>query len=684
MFLQNEETPRTGIINSQYHLCTTIQQINFSMVFTTYLNLGERLSQIWINKYTLVLLLTIVKLVFFSRSLSSALTNSEEQIISHCSVLDKLYNNVMNNTPHYLGVMGNYMVEKSMIGTVKMSLKTLSLMIHASEGLFTFMVDLYLGTYACLIVSAIDGTVDVATNTTEKLLGALNGTVHHVANELDDGLEDLSKMINKVIAVASKVEKVFTDDDDDDDDDDNQALAKKLSRVNLTISGLRDVYIPSSINDKLRKLSQDTPSFEELKNSTKQKIALPFAYAHKEVKKVNVTQIFQNRSSTLYIPPLNNSTLLNDQGVCTRNIPKIHHAYNNLQKGVHYSTRLFIALLALGAACALVPVAYSEWRQWRRLRELDKAVGAQTRPQLDHSAKESEFAVEPDTSTATSSMQQGSLDVFSLYQNVFHRWQTRISGAFVYALTLGNRRRVSGARRTKVEWLVAYVTSPRALTLLGIGLAAVAVCVFQLVIINSLQRKVSGLQSDTMTSPGHNDLFKRDLATWGAATNLYISDTEQYVNQEAFGWINHTTTAINDTVVHMISEIDTTLGDIFNGTLFYRPMKSVVRCVIENKLYAVERAMTWVNAQAQLNLPRINTTELYAQTLGVANSTANTHSELATAVDEAASEAVRGLGRVLRGFHRAAMQELYVALALVAAWVLQWPIAVVLLLCRAV
>ena len=307
------------------------------MVFTTYLNLGERLSQIWINKYTLVLLLTIVKLVFFSRSLSSALTNSEEQIISHCSVLDKLYNNVMNNTPHYLGVMGNYMVEKSMIGTVKMSLKTLSLMIHASEGLFTFMVDLYLGTYACLIVSAIDGTVDVATNTTEKLLGALNGTVHHVANELDDGLEDLSKMINKVIAVASKVEKVFTDDDDDDDDDDNQALAKKLSRVNLTISGLRDVYIPSSINDKLRKLSQDTPSFEELKNSTKQKIALPFAYAHKEVKKVNVTQIFQNRSSTLYIPPLNNSTLLNDQGVCTRNIPKIHHAYNNLQKGVHLS-----------------------------------------------------------------------------------------------------------------------------------------------------------------------------------------------------------------------------------------------------------------------------------------------------------------------------------------------------------
>ncbi|GMM57924.1 pheromone-regulated protein [Maudiozyma humilis] len=673
------------------------------MVFVNYLRLGERLSQIWINKYTLALLLSMVKLVLFSRSLSSALSNSEEQVIGHCSSVDKLYNNIMNNTPHYLGTMGNYMIEKSMIETVKLSLKTLSLMISASEGLFTFMVDLYLGTYACLIVSAIDGTVDVATNTTEKLLGALNGTVHNIASDLDDGLDDLSKVINKIISVASKVEKVFTDDDDDDDeeDEDGHDVVKKLSRVNLTVSGLRNLYIPSSINDKLRKLSRDTPSFDELKNSTKQKIALPFSYAHKEVKKVNVTQIFQDRTSTLYVPSLSNTTLLDGNGVCTRNIPAIRHVYSDLLRSVHTATKIFVVLLAVGAVCALVPVAYDEWRQWRRLQELNSAVTApaQTNPRGEIS-KEAEFCQETYShSSGKSSLATvpsphcNNTDVFALYQRVFHRWQTRIASAFVYVLTLGNRLKLSAERQSRIEWFVAYVTSARALTLLGIGLLALLVCILQLAIIGPLQRKVAtAAQSHalrTALSAGNDStskMLQRDMTAWSLATNLYIADTEQHVNQEAFGWINHTTTQINSTVVHMLDEIDSTLGDIFNGTLLYRPMRGVVKCVIGDKLRAVERAMTWVNHHAQLALPRVNATELLQSTLsnnGNGNATDTTAHQLSRAVDEVADEARQGVLRVLRAFRGAALQELYVALALLGAWALQWPVAAAILACRA-
>lgn len=675
------------------------------MVFVNYLRLGERLSQIWINKYTLALLLSMVKLVLFSRSLSSALSNSEEQVIGHCSSVDKLYNNIMNNTPHYLGTMGNYMIEKSMIETVKLSLKTLSLMISASEGLFTFMVDLYLGTYACLIVSAIDGTVDVATNTTEKLLGALNGTVHNIASDLDDGLDDLSKVINKIISVASKVEKVFTDDDDEDeeDDDDGHDVVKKLSRVNLTVSGLRDLYIPSSINDKLRQLSRDTPSFDELKNSTKQKIAIPFSYAHKEVKKVNVTQIFQDRAATLYAPPLSNTTLLDGNGVCTRNIPAIRHVYRDLLRSVHIATKIFVVLLAVGAVCALVPVAYDEWRQWRRLQELNAAVGAgaaaTTNPRGDTS-KEAEFCQETYShSSGKSSLVTlpsphcNNTDVFALYQRVFHQWQTRIASAFVYVLTLGNRLKLSAERQSRIEWFVAYVTSARALTLLGIGLLALLVCVLQLAIIGALQRKVAtAAQSHTLRtalSAGNDStskMLQRDMTAWSLATNLYIADTEQHVNQEAFGWINHTTTQINSTVVHMLDEIDSTLGDIFNGTLLYRPMRGVVKCVIGDKLRAVERAMTWVNHHAQLALPRVNATELLQSTLSnngnATNTTAHQHQQLSRAVDEVADEARQGVLRVLRAFRGAALQELYVALALLGAWALQWPAAAAILACR--
>ncbi|CAI4737165.1 CFF_collapsed_G0045470.mRNA.1.CDS.1 [Saccharomyces cerevisiae] len=138
-----------------------------------------------------------------------------------------------------------------------------------SEGLVNFAIDLYLGTYACLIVSAVDGTVDVATNTTEKLISLVNDTVSSVANELDTGLNDISKIINKVIKAASKVENFFTGDDDDSN------MTSSIKSVNLTISALHNLYIPSSINDKLEELSAKTPDFAQVKNTTKNLISVP-------------------------------------------------------------------------------------------------------------------------------------------------------------------------------------------------------------------------------------------------------------------------------------------------------------------------------------------------------------------------------------------------------------------------
>lgn len=640
-------------------------------VFTNYLKLGERLTQIWINRYTLIIILAILKLTFFIKSLVSSLNNSESYIISNCSTIDKMYANVMENTPHYLGVMGNYMVEKSIMAAVKASLETLSLLVYASEELLTFVVDLYLGTYACLIVSAIDGTVDVATNTTEKLLSSVNGTVHNIANDLDDGLNDISKVINKILKAASKVENFFTDDDDSDDDSNSTSA---ISTVNLTISSLRNVYIPSSINDKLQELADKTPNFDTLKNKTKAKIAIPFVYARNEVKKVNITNIFRNKE-LLYTPQLT-TVNTNGSGICSSHKPEIHTVYKDLIKSVKVLTTIFIILMSIAAVGVLIPIAYEEYRNWSRLEEMNDTYDPK------------DYYYESDDLSSVSTLKGAMLDtpdILSIYQKIFHRWQTRIANLFQYCFTLGNRITITKLQKAKLEWFVAYITSERALILLGIGLLALIVCIFQLIIISTLQRKVNSLGGTSFhnkiaSTLNSSDTMKRDLTIWGAQTNIYINSTETYINEEAFGWIDTTTISINNTVATMISDIDEALGDMFNGTLLYKPMKTVVKCVIENKLYEVEKAMTWINNKAHLNIPRINVTEM--QTYINSNQTSTSNSKFANIVTELAEDMVTGLKKILHSFHKTAMMELYIALAIIATWVVQIPIGYIIMLVK--
>ena len=164
------------------------------------------------------------------------------------------------------------------------------------------MVDLHLGTYVCLLVGAIDGTVDIATNTTEKLISFVNDTVITFTNELDDGLNDVSKVIDKVFQAGDKIEEFFTHKDNADDD--QSGILERLSHVNLTIAALRHVQIPPSINEKLEELASRTPDFSEVKNATKRLLDEPFEFVRNEIDSMNTSNWFAN-VSLLYIHRIN-------------------------------------------------------------------------------------------------------------------------------------------------------------------------------------------------------------------------------------------------------------------------------------------------------------------------------------------------------------------------------------------
>lgn len=651
--------------------------------FKCYLQLGDRLSQIWLNKYTLVLLLAMLKLLFFSKSIQHAIEVSETYILSNCYSIDSLYSKMTDNTPHYLGIMGNYLIEKGMEETVKATLETLSLIVYASEGLVNFAIDLYLGTYACLIVSAVDGTVDVATNTTEKLISLVNDTVSSVANELDTGLNDISKIINKVIKAASKLENFFTGDDDDSN------MTSSIKSVNLTISALHNLYIPSSINDKLEELSAKTPDFAQVKNTTKNLISVPFNEVRKNIKAVNASNIIGD-TSVLYVPPV---SLDNSTGICSSNQSEILAFYSILGQVLKIATVVCITVLICFAVGAMAPVAWNEIKLWRHLCGMrDHYMLSRQDSYTSFSSENTHELKDPFRDPP---IQNGQYDVIASYQQCFQTWNTRIAGWMTNLVTFGKSpENIDPKTKQKIEWVVAYMTSERALCVLGIGLLGILVCICQFVMIALLKHKIShsltsndgdGVQNLLKSSTAVD--VENQMSLWSVQTNKYINTTETNINQEVFGWINTTTLSVNNTVATMISDIDTTLADVFNGTLLYNPMKTVVGCAIENKLYTIEKAMTWIHDKAQLHIPRINGTQIkQALAKQADNSTIPTASSTSAAtenlLENLVNDMTEGLLKILRAYHRITLGELTVALVILAVWLVQLPIALVILRLR--
>ena len=116
-------------------------------------------------------------------------------------------------------------------------------------------------------------------------------------------------------------------------------------------------------------------------------------------------------------------------------------------------------------------------------------------------------------------------------------------------------------------------------------------------------------------------------------------------------------------------------------------MKTVVGCAIENKLYTIEKAMTWIHDKAQLHIPRINGTQIkQALAKQTDNSTIPTASSTSAATENLLENLVNdmreGLLKILRAYHRITLGELTVALVILAVWLVQLPIALVILRLR--
>lgn len=82
-----------------------------------YLGLPARLSQVWLNRWTVLLVLVFVQLLSTARFLKSDLEGARREALAACVALEQT-SSVLASLPHYMAIGLNTMTTKGIEGSV--------------------------------------------------------------------------------------------------------------------------------------------------------------------------------------------------------------------------------------------------------------------------------------------------------------------------------------------------------------------------------------------------------------------------------------------------------------------------------------------------------------------------------------------------------------------------------------
>ncbi|KAL9103390.1 MAG: hypothetical protein Q9163_001566 [Psora crenata] len=589
--------------------------LNTAQNITPYLGLRSRLSQVWINRWTILLLLVLIRTLIAISGLNQSLASAKTEAMSACSGVESM-GSAMASMPHYLSAGVNELtasgVEKAVHGLMSMLLMTIT----GVEELIVFYVNMLTSTYMCLITLAVRGSLHVALKVVEEVADFVNKTLKGVSDDIGSAVDGFEKDFNKFTSLLNSVPKAFGGD------------TGGIPKIDLSKeqTALTTMQLPSDLDQGLSKINNSIPTFAEVQNFTDNVIRLPF----EEVKKLlNESIHFTFNRSVLPVPRKEKLSFCSEDN-------GISNFFDHLADIANTARKAFVAVLLILAIAVCVPMAYQEIRRWRTMRQRVQIVGDKSFDPMDVIY----IASRPYTATAG----------------------IKAAGPF---------KTMKGQVLTR--WVIAYATSTPALFVLSLAFTGLLACLCQYILLKAIEKEVPALANEV----GHFanqvvDSLNNASATWANSTNSVIMDVNNGINHDIFGWVNTTTGAVNDTLNAFVDQTTKVLNDTFGGTILYDPITEVFNCLIGLKIASIEKGLTWVSENAKVNIPVLPNDTF---SLGAAASIADTgpdsdsQSFLAGPDSEATDKVTDAIAKVVSHIADSIRTEAIISTCILLFWV---------------
>lgn len=513
---------------------------------TPYLGLRARLSQVWINRWTILLLLVLVRVLIAVSSLQDDIASAKREALAACTSVESM-GSAMASMPHYLSRGVNELTASGVESAVSALHSMLMLTVTGVEELVVFVLQVMFQTYLCLITLAVRGSVHVAVDVIEEATDFLNSTVQDIGEDISDAVSSFEEGLNDFLSGINSIASAF-------------GGSVPTLDIDSSLEELENLHLPSSIDDGLEKLNSSIPTFDEVQNFTESLIRLPF----NEVKRLMNESLgpYNFDRSVLPVPAKEKMTFCDENDA-------INDFFRSLQDIAATARKIFVAVLVVAATLACVPVAWQEIRRWRTMKERSQLVRKEAHDPMD-----------------------------VVY--IVSRPHSAAAGIKAASHFSNSRRQIL------VRWVIAYATSAPALFVLCLGIAGLLSCLCQYILLQSVQGAVPELTAQVSAFADMVvDSLQQQSAEWAHEANSAIGQVNQELNHEIFGWVNTSTNAVNGTLNTFVEETTSVLNSTFGGTLLYEPIKGVFHCLIGLKVQSVQNGLTWVSNHAHINFPKL-------------------------------------------------------------------------------
>ncbi|KAI6021507.1 hypothetical protein BKA83DRAFT_4282863 [Pisolithus microcarpus] len=238
-------------------------------------------------------------------------------------------------------------------------------------------------------------------------------------------------------------------------------------------------------------------------------------------------------------------------------------------------------LLLLAGHCAI------EWYKWRCLqRHLRYTREAWlSDPTVYHS--------NPSQGIPTVTLSDHNL--LMLQTDAQHPLLTRIANS------LSARFRFTPSQHIHLRWFLHYIFHPPALACFLIGFFGLLSVQIQLI---APPASVQDLSNSIATQI--NGSMYNQSASYASQLNTRVDTVQSTINNGLFGWVNGTTTTLNTTLNNFYTDVQSLVTSVFNGTALETPAQDFVMCLLGSKVSALEDALTFLNENLNVDLPRVN------------------------------------------------------------------------------
>lgn len=582
--------------------------------YTPYLGLRARLSQVWINKWTILLLLILVRVLLAVQGLDHDISNAKVQALSACTSVENV-GSAMASMPHYMSTGVNQMAAKGIEVAVGALYGTLTLVVTGVEEIVLFIINMLVSTYVCLITLVVGGAMSAALDVVDKAGQFLNRTLGAVTGEISQGMAGFQNEMNDFLGTIGDISGFF-------------GGSREMPTIDLTseIAKINNISLDAdALSADLDALQAKIPQFEDVKNFTDSLIRTPFEAVKQLINESNSGYQF-DRS----VFPIAEKQALS---FCSDN-NGINSFFDGLADTANVAKKVFIGVIIALALLACIPMAWREIQRWRTMQQRAAMIKDQS---LD------------------------SLDVIYMASRPY----TASAGLKIGAKFNSTKKRILA------RWWVAYITSIPALFVLLLGIAGLISCLFQYILLKQVEAKTPELAAQVGEFTGDVVLALTNASEqWAVGANSVVDATNSEINTEIFGWVNTTTTSVNDTLNSFVDGVQDVLNDTFGGTPLETPIRETLRCLIFLKIEGIQRGLTWVKENAKVAFPPFDG-EVFSLGAAAELDDSGESSSFLSSPGSEATDDITGAVLKLIGFLKDAIEtEVYISLALIGVWLL--------------